>query len=60
MANIEYNENKVFSDYKNIDYDDANISFKGKLTRTNLFDINTSEDIEKKLIKPGLMLFRED
>jgi len=60
MTNIEYNENKVFSDYGNIDYADTSVSFKGKLARANLFDINTSEDIVKKLITPGLKHFREE
>jgi hypothetical protein len=59
MTTIEYNENKVFSDYGNIEYADPLVSFKGKLARTNLFDINTSEDIGKKLIEPALKLFRE-
>lgn len=59
MAAIEYNDNKIFADFGNIDYEDTNISFKGKLIRTDLFDINTSEDIVKKLIEPGLKLFRE-
>ena len=60
MANLEYYENKVFADYENIDYGDNNVSFKGKLARSNLFDINTSENIVDKLITPSLVLFREE
>lgn len=59
MTAIEYNENKVFSDYENIDYEDGNVSFKGKLIRRNLYDLNTSDDIVEKLLKPGLALFRQ-
>jgi hypothetical protein len=59
MTTIEYCENKVFSDYNNIEYDDQYVSFRGKLARVNLFDLKTSEDIAHKLIAPGLIIFRE-
>lgn len=59
MTAIEYSENKVFLDYENIDYADVNFSFKGKLIRRNLFELNTSDDIVDKLLKPGLELFRQ-
>ena len=59
MAHIEYNESKVFADKEVINYADARTSFKGKLFQVNLFDINSSEDIVKRLLKPVLKIYRE-
>lgn len=59
MAHIEYNETKVFADGEDIDYEDKNISFKGKLASINLFDIQNSQDIAEKLLAPALRLFRD-
>lgn len=59
MAHIEYNESKVFADKKIIDYNDTRTRFKGKLIQFNLFDINSSEEIVKRLLKPVLKIYRE-
>jgi hypothetical protein len=59
MTSLEYNENKVFNDYGNIKYDEANISFTGKLIQANLYDINTADEIVEKIIEPVLKIFRE-
>lgn len=58
MAHIEYNETKVFDGGKDIDYEDAYITFKGNLVSANLYDINSSQEIAEKLIMPGLNIFR--
>lgn len=58
MGHIEYNETKVFSSDDNIDYEDGYLSFKGKLSQINLYDINTSQDVVDKLITPVLIQFR--
>lgn len=60
MNHIEYNETKVFSDGGNINYKDAYVSFMGRLLCINLYEINSSEEIVKLIIKPTLKLFRED
>lgn len=59
MASIEYNEAKLYSGGESINYEDAYSSFKGKLERINLFDLNTSEDVASKLVAPALELFRK-
>jgi len=59
MTHIEYNETKIFDGGDKIDYEDKYISFKGKLGSTNLFDIQNSQDITKKILKPALKIFRE-
>ncbi len=58
MGHIEYNDQKVFIDPENIDYEDANIKMKGKLIKNNLYDINDSEALYNKSILPALELFR--
>ncbi len=58
MNHIEYRETQVFKDPLLIDYSDGYISFQGKLLAHNLFDLNSSEEIYKKVITPALDLFR--
>ncbi|MGB6369575.1 MAG: hypothetical protein WBF68_00870 [Atribacterota bacterium] len=59
MANLEYNDYKVFKDVKKIDYENIYIKVQGKLIKNNLFDINDSNAIVEKIIKPSLKLFRK-
>jgi len=59
MTNLEYNENRVFKDIKKINYENIYIKIKGELIKNNLFDINDSETIVNKIIKPSLELYRK-
>lgn len=59
MTNLEYNENKVFTNIKKIDYENIYIKIKGKLIKNSLFEINDSDTIVKKIIKPSLELYRK-
>ncbi len=59
MTNLEYNENKVFKDIKKINYENIYIKIKGELIKNSLFEINDSETIVKKIIKPSLELYRK-
>lgn len=59
MGHMEYNETKIFTNPKVIEYEDSYIAFKGKLFSTNLYDISTSQDIADKIIVPTLELYRE-
>jgi hypothetical protein len=58
MGHFEYNDEKIFSNAENINYEDARISIKGKLMKSNLFDINSSDDIRKKIIEPTIQLYK--
>jgi hypothetical protein len=40
VGHIEYNDEKVFSTIRQIDYEDSYITLKGKLVSANLYDIN--------------------
>lgn len=59
MGHIEYHDDKVFKDIKKINYEDIYIKFQGELIKNNLFDINDSETIVNKVIKPSLELYRK-
>jgi len=59
MGHLEYNEAKIFKNVESIDYEDAYIKLQGKLVKNNLFEINDSETILKRIIKPSLELYRK-
>jgi len=59
MAHLEYADTRVFSTPEAINYDIAQIKFKGKLITTNLYDITDSEQVAKQIVAPMLRLFRE-
>jgi len=59
MTNLEYNENKVFKDIQKINYENIYIKIQGELIKNNLYEINDSETIVKKIIKPSLELYRK-
>jgi hypothetical protein len=58
MLHLEDEDSKVFKKLNPIRYEGQYIKFKGKLFRVNLFDINDSDDIRKKIIQPAVKLFR--
>jgi hypothetical protein len=59
MGHFEYNDVKIFKDVAKIDYEDVYINIKGELIKNNLFEINDSETILKKIINPSLELYRK-
>lgn len=59
MGHIEYHENRVFSNPKSIAYEDGYLSFRGELFTCHLYDLNSSEEIYKKVVVPALKLFRK-
>ncbi len=59
MGHIEYHENRVFSNPKSIAFEDGYLSFKGELFTCHLYDLNSSEEIYKKIVVPALKLFRK-
>jgi len=59
MGHFEYNDVKIFKDVAKIDYEDAYIKIEGELIKNNLFEINDSETILEKIIKPSLELYRK-
>jgi len=58
LTHIEYNEHRVFTNPEFIDYEDMHLKFKGRLIGNNLYDLNSSEELNNKVIKPMLELFR--
>lgn len=59
MALLEKRDDKVFHKLDPLHYEDSYLQLKGKFFRVGLFDINNSEDIQKKIIEPVLKIFRK-
>jgi hypothetical protein len=59
MSHIEYKEAQVFKDPLLIDYEDGYLSFKGNLFAEKLFDINSGEDVIKKIVFPVVQMYRK-
>jgi hypothetical protein len=59
MGILEYNDYKVFKDVGKINYENIYIKVQGELMKKNLFDINDSNAIVEKIIKPSLELYRK-
>jgi len=59
LSRFAYNGKKIFSKGPNIEYEDAHCSFKGKFYTENLFSINSSEELKKKIVDPMLALYRK-
>ena len=58
ITHIEYNQKKIFTGDEFVDYEDGYFKFKGKLFKTNLYDINSSEEIVNLVLEPALKVFR--
>ncbi|GFP18533.1 hypothetical protein HKBW3S03_00038 [Candidatus Hakubella thermalkaliphila] len=59
MGYIEYNDDKIFKKPQEIDYEDAYVRLQGELIKNNLYDINDSQTLYDKIIKPSLELYRK-
>lgn len=59
MTSFIYSGKKIFQNISNINYEDTYFSFKGKFKQINLFSIENSNDIRKKIVEPIIKLFRE-
>jgi hypothetical protein len=57
MGNFEYIDNKLFTKFPNVDYEDSNFKIKGKFKKVDLLDINTSNELLEKVINPAIKLF---
>jgi hypothetical protein len=57
MGHFEYHD-AIFKNPEKIEYEDAKTAFKGELVKNPLFEINSSEAIRQRIIKPSLDLYR--
>ncbi len=58
ISHIEYNDSKIFKgDLKHLDYVDGRIHMKGHLFKLPLFELNDSDTIVERVIKPSLALY---
>ena len=59
MAHLEYRGDQIFKNIKPVRHEDAYLSLQGELIRNNLYDVNNSEKIVKKIVEPSLRLYRK-
>lgn len=58
IGHIEYQAQKVFHDVSRVEYEDRYAKFKGKFLYKELFEINSSEDVQKQIVRPAIQLYR--
>jgi len=59
MGYLQVNDNKIFRDPVNVNYEDKNYLIKGKFIENNLFEINDSDAIKTNIVTPCLDLYRK-
>lgn len=59
MSYFETNDHKIFDKISDIFYENPNFEIKGKFKKVNLLDINSSEELVKKVIEPALKIYLE-
>jgi len=58
MWEFAYNRHKIFANLPKINYEDSYMECQGEFVVKNLFDINDSESVVKKLVEPMLKIYR--
>lgn len=59
MGTLEYFDNKIFSKFPNIDYKDGTFTIKGKFKMVNLLDINSSLELNEKVLEPVIKMYEQ-
>lgn len=59
MGHMQGRDDKIFRHPTRIDYEDVHIRLKGDFIRNNLFEINNSDAILKRIVEPALQLYRK-
>ncbi len=59
LTSFEYNESKFFSNPSAINFEDNRFRLRGELFKTPLYDIDSSDALEEKIIRPVLKLYSE-
>jgi len=58
LAAFEYSDNKLFTKFPNIDYEDGTFKLKGKFSKIDLLEINSSSELVEKVINPAIKLYK--
>lgn len=59
MAHLEFRGDQIFKNTKPVQHEDTYLSLKGELIKNNLYEINDSEKIVRKIVEPSLRLYRK-
>ena len=58
MSQIQWKDDRIFTNSENLDYEDPSIKLKGKFVKNNLFDLHDSNALVDKIVHPTLDLYR--
>ena len=59
MGTLEYVDNKLFSTFPDLEYGDGTFKISGHFGKVKLLDINSSEELLEKVIKPAIKLYEK-
>lgn len=59
MGHLAYTDEKIFKNFKQVDYEDAYVKVKGEFLKNDLYDINDSKAILNMIIEPSLKSYRK-
>ena len=57
MGTFEYIDNKLFLDLPKIEYADSTVKLKGVFKKVKLIDINSSLELQNKVIQPIIEIY---
>ena len=58
IGQFEYVDNKLFSQFPAVDYQDGNFSIRGEFKKVKLLDVNSSDDLKEKVVNPVIELYK--
>jgi len=58
MGHFEYNDNKIFSNLSDVKYEDSVVKLEGCFSSINLLEIESSEELQIKVVEPALQKYR--
>lgn len=59
LVAIEYDDDKLFSQFPNVDYENDNFKLKAKLKKVNLLDINSTDELIEKVMNPSIQIYEQ-
>ncbi len=58
MGKFEYIDNKLFAKFPNVEYEDIDLSIKGKFEKIALLDVSSSDELIEKIINPVIKIYK--
>ena len=59
MGPLQYQDTKIFLNPNKVEYEHPSVALKGEFILNSLFEINDTQTIHEKIVKPSLALYRK-